>query len=80
MSDGQEREIRKVMVVGAHPDDPEFGCAATIAKWASMGREIHYVLFTSGDKGSHDPQLRPAGGGMPSASSVPQPWRWAPSR
>lgn len=59
MSDGQEREIRKVMVVGAHPDDPEFGCAATIAKWASMGREIHYVLFTSGDKGSHDPQLRP---------------------
>jgi LmbE family N-acetylglucosaminyl deacetylase len=64
MSDGQEREIRKVMVVGAHPDDPEFGCAATIAKWASMGREIHYVLFTSGDKGSHDPTsaARPGGG------------------
>ena len=24
-----------------------------------MGREVHYVPFTSGDKGSHDPQLRP---------------------
>ena len=49
----------RVMVIGAHPDDPEFGCAGTIMKWAQAGRRIQYVLLTSGDKGSHDPDLRP---------------------
>jgi LmbE family N-acetylglucosaminyl deacetylase len=53
------REIKRVMVIAAHPDDPEFGCAATVAKWAAMGREVTYVLLTSGDKGSHDPAVRP---------------------
>lgn len=55
----QEPELRTVLVIGAHPDDPEFGCAATIAKWAAEGKIIDYVLLTSGDKGSHDPTLRP---------------------
>jgi len=52
-------ELRTVLVIGAHPDDPEFGCAATIAKWAKQGRQIDYVLLTSGDKGSHDPSRHP---------------------
>lgn len=47
------------MVIAAHPDDPEFGAGATIAKWAAAGREITYVLLTSGDKGCHDPAIRP---------------------
>jgi LmbE family N-acetylglucosaminyl deacetylase len=51
--------LDRVMVIGAHPDDPEFGCAGTIVKWAQAGRTIMYVLLTSGDKGSHDPDLRP---------------------
>ena len=55
----EEQELRTVMVIGAHPDDPEFGCAATIAKWAKQGRQIDYVLLTSGDKGSRDPSQRP---------------------
>lgn len=55
----EEQELRTVMVIGAHPDDPEFGCAATMAKWADQGRQIDYVLLTSGDKGSHDPAQRP---------------------
>jgi LmbE family N-acetylglucosaminyl deacetylase len=59
MSDAKEPELNTVMVIGAHPDDPEFGCAATIAKWAGQGRQIDYVLLTSGDKGSHDPGKRP---------------------
>lgn len=60
MPDEQGAEnLRRVMVTGAHPDDPEFSCAATIAKWAAMGREITYLLLTSGDKGCHDPTLRP---------------------
>jgi LmbE family N-acetylglucosaminyl deacetylase len=49
----------RVMVVAAHPDDPEFGCAGTVLKWSQAGRQITYVLLTSGDKGSHDPDLRP---------------------
>ncbi len=52
-------ELRRVMVTAAHPDDPEFSCAATVAKWAMMGREITYLLLTSGDKGCHDPAVRP---------------------
>jgi LmbE family N-acetylglucosaminyl deacetylase len=57
--ENKEPELNTVMVIGAHPDDPEFGCAATIAKWAAHGRMIDYVLLTSGDKGSHDPSMRP---------------------
>ena len=60
MSDQQAAEdLRRVMVIAAHPDDPEFGCAATIAKWATAGREITYLLLTSGDKGCHDREIRP---------------------
>jgi LmbE family N-acetylglucosaminyl deacetylase len=47
------------MVIAAHPDDPEFGAGGTIAKWAQAGKEIRYVLLTSGDKGSKDPNVRP---------------------
>lgn len=52
-------ELKRVMVIGAHPDDPEFGAGGTIAKLAAQGKEITYVLATSGDKGSHDPNVRP---------------------
>lgn len=48
---------RRVMVAMAHPDDAEFGCAGTIARWTSEGQEIIYVLGTSGDKGSDDPEM-----------------------
>lgn len=51
--------LDRVMVVGAHPDDPEFGCAGTVVKWAQAGKAITYVLLTSGDKGSSDPDLHP---------------------
>lgn len=49
----------RVMVVMAHPDDAEFGCAGTVARWADAGSEIIYVLGTSGDKGSDDPNMTP---------------------
>ena len=39
------------MVVVAHPDDAEFSCAGTIARWALAGSRICYVLCTSGDVG-----------------------------
>ena len=46
-----------VLVVAAHPDDPEFGCGGTSALWAYQGREVYYLLCTSGDKGSSDPEM-----------------------
>jgi len=52
-------EGQRVLVVMAHPDDAEFGCGGTIAQWAAAGKEINYVLCTSGDKGSSDLSLLP---------------------
>lgn len=40
--------------MGAHPDDVEFGCGATLAKWAASGCEIHHLICTDGSKGSWD--------------------------
>ncbi len=48
------------MVVVAHPDDAEFMCAGTIAKWARAGCDVTYVVVTRGDKGSEDPEMTPS--------------------
>ena len=42
---------QKILVILAHPDDPEFFCGATLARWARAGHEIHYLLLTNGNKG-----------------------------
>lgn len=42
---------QKILVILAHPDDPEFFCGASLAKWARAGHEITYLLLTCGDKG-----------------------------
>ena len=42
---------QKILVILAHPDDPEFFCGATLAGWALAGHEIHYFLLTNGNKG-----------------------------
>ena len=52
-------ESQRVLVVLAHPDDPEFFCGATLAKWARQGKEINYLLLTCGDKGSDNPEMTP---------------------
>jgi LmbE family N-acetylglucosaminyl deacetylase len=43
--------IERAMVVHAHPDDAEFGCAGTVAKLASRGVEVTLVVATNGDAG-----------------------------
>ena len=60
MTDEHGYQARCVMVIVAHPDDAEFMAAGTVAKWAREGKEIIYVLCTSGDKGSSDPSVSPA--------------------
>lgn len=48
-----------VLVVLAHPDDPEFFCGGTVAKWAKSGRQVVYCLLTRGDKGADEPGVDP---------------------
>jgi len=42
---------KKILIILAHPDDPEYFCGATIAKWIREGHEVDYCLFTKGEKG-----------------------------
>ena len=48
----------KILVILAHPDDPEFFCGATLARWARAGHNIHYLLLTNGNKGG-GPEVTP---------------------
>jgi LmbE family N-acetylglucosaminyl deacetylase len=45
------------LVVAAHPDDIEFGCAGTVARWVSEGARVTYALLTNGAAGSSDPEM-----------------------
>ena len=45
---------RSALAIGAHPDDVEFGCGATLAKWASRGCIVHHLVCTDGSKGTWD--------------------------
>ena len=41
----------KIVVVGAHPDDPESACAGTIARYTSAGHSVTVVYLTRGEAG-----------------------------
>ena len=45
----------RVLAIGAHPDDVEFGAGGTLAKWAAAGCELSHLVCTDGSKGSWDP-------------------------
>ncbi len=60
----QERDTeaarpKRALVVAAHPDDAEFGCAGTVALWSRNGWEFYYLICTDGSKGSNDPGMVP---------------------
>jgi LmbE family N-acetylglucosaminyl deacetylase len=46
--------IERVLVVVAHPDDCDFGNAATTAKWTDAGVTVTYCIITDGDAGGSD--------------------------
>jgi LmbE family N-acetylglucosaminyl deacetylase len=48
------RRPARALAVGAHPDDVEFGCGGTLAKWAAEGTAIMHLVCTDGSKGSWD--------------------------
>jgi N-acetylglucosamine malate deacetylase 1 len=41
----------KVVVVGAHPDDPESSCGGTIARYSDLGHQVVVVYLTRGEAG-----------------------------
>jgi LmbE family N-acetylglucosaminyl deacetylase len=46
----------RALAIGAHPDDIDFGCGATLAKWAAAGCDVTELVLTDGSKGSWDPK------------------------
>ncbi len=50
---------KRALAIGAHPDDVEYGCGATLAKWAAHGCEIFHLICTDGSKGTWDPNVDP---------------------
>ena len=42
----------EAMVIGAHPDDNDFGAGGTSALWASQGKKVVWVVMTDGAEGS----------------------------
>ena len=50
------------LVIAAHPDDIEYGPAAAVARWTDQGKDVRYVLATSGEAGI---------AGMPPSETAP---------
>ncbi len=57
--DGMNFKGKKVLVVGAHPDDNDFGAGATVAKASGQGAEVIYLIATTGQRGSSDENMTP---------------------
>ncbi len=50
-------DFSRAMVVVAHADDAEWGCAGTVARFCAEGWDVAYVICTDGSKGSDDPEM-----------------------
>jgi LmbE family N-acetylglucosaminyl deacetylase len=56
---GHDWRPARFMVIAAHPDDADFGPAATAARWIDAGSVGWLVCCTSGDQGGEDPEMDP---------------------
>jgi len=52
--------VGPVLVVGAHPDDTEFGAGGTVAAFRLREQDVHYFVCTDGSKGTKDRTLQSA--------------------
>lgn len=43
-------QVEKILVLGAHPDDGEFGCGGTIARFCKEGKKVYYAVFSLCEK------------------------------
>lgn len=49
--------VRRCLVIMAHPDDPDFTCSGTAMQMVRRGIEVTYMILTNGDKGNHNPEI-----------------------
>jgi LmbE family N-acetylglucosaminyl deacetylase len=49
-----DRDVERILVVTAHPDDVDFGSAGSVARWTDAGIEVAYCICTSGEAGGFD--------------------------
>ena len=49
-----DEEIKRILVVMAHPDDCDFGAGGTIAQWTAKGIQVSYCIITNGDQGGEE--------------------------
>jgi LmbE family N-acetylglucosaminyl deacetylase len=52
-------ELRRALVVAAHPDDADFGAGGAAALLTGAGWAVRYLVVTDGSKGSDDPAFTP---------------------
>src|SRR5260221_3221520 len=57
-SNSHSTKFNNVLVVSAHPDDPDFGAGGTIAKLAKDGARVTYAIVTDGSQGGEDPKQK----------------------
>jgi len=55
----ESTESKRALVIGAHPDDNEFGASGTSTKLAAQGWDVTFIIVTNGNEGSHDPAISP---------------------
>jgi N-acetylglucosamine malate deacetylase 1 len=64
----------EVLAVGAHPDDCELGCGATLARLAALGRPVGIVDLTAGEMASRGAEVR-LGEAQAAAAALGVAWR-----
>lgn len=52
-----ERDMERILVVVAHPDDAEFWVGGTVARWTGAGIAVTYCVLTDGENGGNDPAV-----------------------
>ena len=51
---------QRVLVIVPHPNDAEFWCGGSIARWVGEGAKVRYVVCTDGEKGTANPEVASA--------------------
>ena len=49
-----ESRRKKILVIGAHPDDGDITCGGLALKYTALGHEVKFVSCTNGDTGHHE--------------------------
>lgn len=57
MTASSDDDVRRVLVVTAHPDDVDFGAAGTVAALVDGGIAVSYCIVTDGEAGGDDPAV-----------------------